>query len=179
MAYCEFNENVPSLIGLVPGGVVTLNAFRLKTSKSGNSYCTNFAMSSIDVNSMSAVVDHVTSAAEHCRKLTQHFSIPVSYLSGLMSLLVGGALSKSMVCVRASHVAVQRLSMEYRCGGCQCVITNGRCSAACLSYKPKLEVTARCVCVRVCANVHVRMYVCMYVCMCTKLLTQHVYIPGC
>lgn len=148
MAYCEYKDAVPLPIGLIPGAVITLDNFKLKTSKSGNSYCTNFAMSSVHVNSVSAVVDHVidhtsTGSTSQCWVLPQHFGLPVTLMSELMQALIDGTLSRGVVCVRPSHVTVQRLCMEYKCRGCQCVIANGRCSVACLRHRPVLEVTAR------------------------------------
>lgn len=146
-AYCEYGDGVPLPIGLIPGAVVILNSFRLKTSRSGNLYCTNFAMSSVDVESVSAVVARMDTGAHTGRggllMTAQTLGVPVSTISELMLSLVGGALSRSCVCVRGSHVTTCRLCMDYKCRGCQCTIASGRCSTACLRNRPTMEVTAR------------------------------------
>ena len=151
VAYCEFREAIPMPIGLVPGAKVTLNAFRLKTSKSGNPYLTNFALSSIDVDGMSNVeqiYDNVYAGSHEGGALMTTpgtLGLPVMLLGEMMMSLVGGVLSRAAVCVRVSHVTVHRLAMDYKCRGCQCTITNGRCTAACIRRRPTLDISARCV----------------------------------
>ncbi len=157
VAYCEFRESIPLPIGLVPGAKVTLNSFQLKTSKSGNAYLTNFALSSIDIDGMSnveqvydnACIGGGTGVRGGALILPCVLGLPVRLLGEMMMSLVGGALPRAAVCVRVSHVTVHRLAMEYKCLGCQCTITNGRCMAACVRRRPKLDISARCVCVRV------------------------------
>ena len=146
VAYCEFKQGLPLPLGLLPGGVVTLQSFRLKTSKAGNSYLTNYARSSIDINDMSNVLHHVTERSRMPRPFCptpEMFGLPVSSLSGLMMSLIKAQLSRSVVCVRVCHVTVQRLSAEYKCKGCGCLVANGRCTAACVRPTPSLEFTAR------------------------------------
>jgi len=143
--YYEFKENVPLPIGLIPGAVVTFNSLKLKTSKSGNSYCTNTEVSSVAVNELSDVeLARMSGGGTECSlAAAEMFTLPVSYLSELMASLVGHSLQKSVVCIRVSHVTVHRLCAVYKCQGCHCVISGGRCTAACSRKRPMLEVTAR------------------------------------
>ena len=137
--YCEFRQGIPLPIGLVPGTVATFNSFKLKTSKSGNSYCTSSALSSIDINDMSDVERYTTGHSTIPEMLT----LPVTYMNELMLSLVRGSLSKSIVCVRVCCLTVLRFCVSHKCKGCQTVITNERCSASCVRHRPSIEVDAR------------------------------------
>ena len=140
--YCDYRDGVPLPVGLVPGAVVTLNSFKLKTSKSGNFYCTSCALSSIDVDSLDNVMSYLT-MPRRASCLTTPVSVPVSWLSELTFLLIGGELSKSVVCVRVSYLTVKRLSLNYKCRTCQCTIVNENCTTTCIRKRPTFEVTAR------------------------------------
>ena len=51
-AYFEFRQSVPLPLGILPGSVITLHNLKLKMSRTGNYYCSSFALSSIQVHSM-------------------------------------------------------------------------------------------------------------------------------
>lgn len=55
MVYCSHKQGIPLQLGLLPGSVVTMHGFKLKSSRSGNVYCMNCASSSIEVNSVKSV----------------------------------------------------------------------------------------------------------------------------
>ena len=55
MVYFDLKGGVPAPLGLLPGAVVTLHGMRVKSSRSGNVYCTNCASSSIEINSLEGV----------------------------------------------------------------------------------------------------------------------------
>ena len=151
MVYCKYRNGVtPPTVGLVPGGVATFNSFTLNTSKSGNIYFVSCASSSIVLNSLDGVEayretkSHKQLAPSGKSDITlDMIKLPMTYLSKLTQALVSGCLSRRVVCLRGRIVSVQRLSLQYKCLGCQCVIVNGQCMVACLQRRPCLTVEGR------------------------------------
>lgn len=138
--YCEYRHSIPLPVGLVPGAVVTLHTFKLATSKSGNSYCKNTALSSIDINN---ILDTNKTVLGLARINLSMAGLSVSYLRELSFLLVRGLLSKSIVCVRVSYLTVLWFSFSCKCSCCQVMIANGKCMPACLRQRPDYQVSAR------------------------------------
>ncbi len=131
---CPVLKTLP--IGLVPGSLVSFYSFDLKTSKSGNAYCTNSSSSSVSVHSVEAV-ERVSGVSLAMAKL------PTVLLHELMQSLLKGCLSKRVVCLRARVVSVLKVCLNYRCQGCQCVLVNGQCMVACLQRRPFLAADGR------------------------------------
>lgn len=148
--YCDFKDDTHLPLALVPGSEVRFNSFCLRTAKtSGNFYCTNCAASSITITSMCGVVTrlnmlkHGRSGEDNVSLVPQMLDLPVSLLEEMMVSLTHGCLSRSVVCVQVSHVTVYRVYVGYRCRGCQCMLTKGRCAEYCLRRRPVLEVSTR------------------------------------
>lgn len=142
--YLEFRDGVPLPLGLLPGAVVTLHTFKLKKSRSGNYYCSSCPLSSIQCHNMEIMNMHHSSVGTSRSQLRPEMvHLPVTYLGEMILNLLRGNLSLCVVCVRVSYVVVHRVHLVWRCRSCQCVVVDGRCSAACLTKRPFLEATIR------------------------------------
>ena len=136
MIYCK---NVQTLIlGLVPGCVATFHSVNLSTSKSGNTYCSCTSSTSITVHSLGELERVPPNAVT-----APMARLPTTLLHQLAEGLVNGRLTRKVVCVRGRFVSVQRVSLQYKCRGCQCVVLNGQCMVACLQRRPLLSADGR------------------------------------
>lgn len=143
MAYCSFRERASLPLGLLPDAVATLHAMRVRSSKSGNIYCTNCASSSVDINSLEGTCANFTGLQALSGPTPEMMNLPTSCLYDLMQGLLHGRLSRKVVCIRAAFVSVQQVSLQYICEGCHCVVIDGSCRDECLLKKPLLKVEAR------------------------------------
>ena len=119
MVYFDLKGGVPTPLGLLPGAIVTLRGMRVKSSRSGNVYCTNCASSSIEINSLEGVGTNFHSIGspdgigQSNRGVTPEMrSLPTSSLNDLMRSLLCGRLSRRMVCVKGTFISVQQVSCE-------------------------------------------------------------------
>ena len=143
VVYYHFKEGIPLPIGLLPGGVVTLHALRVKSSKSGNVYCINSASSSITVNSLEGVGIDVQKLTFSAGVMPQMLNLSTTRLYGLMQDLIHGCLSRRIVCVRGRFMSVQQAAIQFTCRGCHCTVVDGSCMTSCLQSKPVLKAEAR------------------------------------
>lgn len=137
-------------LGLVPGCIATFNSFSPNISKSSNVYFTNSASSSITVNSLDDIEAFKEEKANESLMPSLQsiitldmLKLPTSYISHLGQALISGGLTRRVVCLRVRVVSVQRLSLQYKCHGCQYVILNGQCMVACLQKRPYLLAEGR------------------------------------
>ena len=142
MAYLEFRQGVPLPSGLVPGAVVTLHNLKLKMSRTGNYYCSSFALTSIQVHSLGEVSARSSLEIQDIVQIKIP-QVTVSYLGDLIRSLVKSVLPRSMVCVRVGYMLVHRVQLTRRCQACQHVLLDGRCSATCVNKRPTYETSFR------------------------------------
>ena len=143
MVYLEFRQGVPLPLGLLPGSLVTLHNLRLKMSRTGNYYCTSYALTSIRIHSMD--VQRISSGSWDCRDIARSklVHLSTSYLGDLTLSLIKGHLSRSMVCLRVGYMTTYRVQLARRCRACQQVLVGGRCSATCVNRRPTYEASIR------------------------------------
>ena len=145
MVYCKYKLNEPLPLGLLPGAVVTLHSFALKSSRSGNIYCTNSPCSSISIETMQGVgVDSSLIHRDQATPTVEMANLPVSNLYDLTQSLLQGRLSRRVVSVKATIMSVQQASVQFQCQGCQCTVVDGNCMAGCLVKKSVLKAEGRC-----------------------------------
>ena len=144
MVYCEFRDGVPLPLGLLPGTTVTFNSFKLKSSRSGNVYCTSTPASSIVVNCLDGVEALSSTISTGPSTVTQMMlNLPTTYLGSMIDRLLRGSLSGRIICIVGKFVHVLRLSIQYKCLGCQSTVIDGSCMTACLKRRPVLKGEGR------------------------------------
>ena len=139
--YCKYKSHEPLPLGLVPGSIATFHHFSAKSSaRSGNLYFVRSASSSITVESLRSS-DSVASLRG--RSHEEMLRLPVTYVSLLTERLLRGCLSREVVRVKATVVAVLHAFVQYQCLSCQCTLVDGQCRTTCPSKKSTLNTDAR------------------------------------
>ena len=149
MIYCSYKSHEPLPLGLLPGAVATFHFFSLKCStRSGNMYCVNCPTSSISVRSIPTEAVSVSLPAnprnKFCGVTQEMLSLPISHLYDLTQQMVRGRLSRQIVCLRSTIMAVQHAFIQFQCQACQCTAIDGRCRPTCPLKKATLNTDARC-----------------------------------
>ena len=143
MVYYHQKHCMSSLLGVIPGAIVTFHAFKMKSSRSGNIYCTSCASSSIEINSFEGAGFNVVGRQKPDRVSPEMSNLTPTSLNNLMQALLHGKLSRRVVCIRAAIAAVQHVNLQFICKGCQCAVVDGNCMATCLQKNPVLKAEAR------------------------------------
>lgn len=146
MLYYSLKAGQPHPLGLLPGTVATFHSLFLRTSRSGNVYCESTASSSITLHSLSGVSScacQQPSSSSGTELTPQLLSLPSVHLSDLMRSLLSGSLTQRIVCVQCRLSSVQRVSLSYKCLGCDCTVVDGVCMAVCPQSRPTFKAEAR------------------------------------
>lgn len=147
MVYCTYRSHESLPIGLLPGSIAAFHHFSVRTStRSGNVYFVNSASSSITVESIdtSTEFESVDDPRGKSYGMTREMKeLPVTYIYHLTQHLLQGCLSREVVSVKATVLAVQHAFIQYQCVSCQCTMVDGQCRPTCPSKKSTLNTDAR------------------------------------
>ena len=162
MVYCKYMPHEPLPLGLLPGSIASFHFFSLKSStRSGNMYCVNGSSSSITVEAIGEESTAKFDSRNKSHDFTQEMTcLAVTHIYDLTQRLLQGCLSREVVCVRGTVMAVLHAFIQFQCQACLCTMVDGLCRTACPAKRATLNTDAR--------------YV-LY----TRSLTQHshTYIP--
>ena len=148
MIYCKYRSHESLPLGLVPGSIAAFHHFTVKSSsRSGNIYFVNSASSSITVESINttAMLEPVaTNRVGKSYGMTKEMQrLPLTYIFNFTQRLLQGCLSRQVVLLKATVVAVQHAFIQYQCLSCQCTMVDGQCRQTCPSKKTTLNTDAR------------------------------------
>ena len=146
MVYCKYKPLETLPLGLLPGTVATFHNFSLNSSaRLGNIYCANGSSSSISIETFDVELAEVAGNGHRCCGPTaEMLHLPMSHLYDLTQRLFGGCLSREIVRVKATVMAVQHACIQFLCQACQCTMVDGSCRPSCLSKRATLNTDARC-----------------------------------
>ena len=147
MVYCKYRSHECIPLGLIPGSVAALHNFSAKSSaRSGNVYFVNCASSSITIERINTDRKVSNSAGDSgvCGVANELLlPLPVVRISTLTRCLLSSSLSRGIVRVNATLVAVMHAFIQYQCMSCQCTVVDGQCRQTCPSKKSVLNTDAR------------------------------------
>ena len=137
-------DGIPLPLGLIPGVGVVLYRFQLRQSRSGNLYCTHTAMSTLELTTIDEQRVLQKSDNPSRVRLTQGLdSLTTTSITTLVQAQLEGQLSRRVVCLRATVVSVQKVTIQLNCSTCQGTVLRGQCASACSQGRRTLMVEAR------------------------------------